>query len=313
MGQPVRRRHDRADRLLVRLLCDADCDCCCARHRFPLPAVLSQGQGAHRPGRHPGRGIGRRAAGRPRLVGDVGATIGALLPLLQQKPTDRIWRRRESITPRRARRSTIWPWARPASTSSIRNRSPGNQRPSGRRRRLHLRCRPADGLGRALPGHERQAAADRVVLARLDGQCAGEVIGAQAAFPGRQMVSLSGDGGFSMLMGDFLKPRAAWVAGEGRRVQQRRARLHRARAELAGFLDIGPSSRIPISRRWPKPSASAGSGSKTPARSMIGIAAALAHDGPVLVDAVVNRSELAMPPSVTMEMAKGFTLYMVRR
>ena len=43
-----------------------------------------------------------------------------------------------------------------------------------------------------------------------------------------------------------------------------------------------------------------------------GIAAALGHDGPVLIDAVVNRTELAMPPSVTMEMAKGFTLYMVK-
>jgi hypothetical protein len=43
-----------------------------------------------------------------------------------------------------------------------------------------------------------------------------------------------------------------------------------------------------------------------------GIAAALAHDGPVLVDAVVNRTELAMPPSITAEMAKSFTLYMVK-
>jgi pyruvate dehydrogenase (quinone) len=43
-----------------------------------------------------------------------------------------------------------------------------------------------------------------------------------------------------------------------------------------------------------------------------GIAAALAHDGPVLVDAVVNRAELAMPPSITVEMAKGFTLFMVK-
>jgi pyruvate dehydrogenase (quinone) len=42
------------------------------------------------------------------------------------------------------------------------------------------------------------------------------------------------------------------------------------------------------------------------------IGAALAHDGPVLVDAVVNRTELAMPPSITVEMAKGFTLYMVK-
>ena len=43
-----------------------------------------------------------------------------------------------------------------------------------------------------------------------------------------------------------------------------------------------------------------------------GIAAALGHDGPVLVDAVVNRSELAMPPSITVEMAKGFTLFMLK-
>jgi pyruvate dehydrogenase (quinone) len=43
-----------------------------------------------------------------------------------------------------------------------------------------------------------------------------------------------------------------------------------------------------------------------------GISAALAHDGPALIDAVVNRTELAMPPSITLEMAKGFTLFMVK-
>ena len=49
-----------------------------------------------------------------------------------------------------------------------------------------------------------------------------------------------------------------------------------------------------------------------PAEVDDGIAAALSHNGPVLVDAVVNRTELAMPPSISMEMAKGFTLYMVK-
>jgi pyruvate dehydrogenase (quinone) len=43
-----------------------------------------------------------------------------------------------------------------------------------------------------------------------------------------------------------------------------------------------------------------------------GITAALAHDGPVLVDAVVSRTELVMPPAVATEMAKGFTLYMMK-
>jgi pyruvate dehydrogenase (quinone) len=49
-----------------------------------------------------------------------------------------------------------------------------------------------------------------------------------------------------------------------------------------------------------------------PAEVESGIAAALAHDGPVLIDAVVNREELAIPPKITLEMAKGFTLYMVK-
>jgi glyoxylate carboligase len=31
-----------------------------------------------------------------------------------------------------------------------------------------------------------------------------QAIGAQAAYPGRQVIGLSGDGGFAMLMGDFL-------------------------------------------------------------------------------------------------------------
>jgi pyruvate dehydrogenase (quinone) len=33
---------------------------------------------------------------------------------------------------------------------------------------------------------------------------------------------------------------------------------------------------------------------------------------PVPIDAVFNRTELAMPPSITVEMAKGFSLYMVK-
>jgi len=39
---------------------------------------------------------------------------------------------------------------------------------------------------------------------------------------------------------------------------------------------------------------------------------ALEHDGPALVDVVVNRQELAMPPSISAEQAIGFSLYMVR-
>ena len=39
---------------------------------------------------------------------------------------------------------------------------------------------------------------------------------------------------------------------------------------------------------------------------------ALDHDGPCLVDVKVNRQELSMPPTITIQQALGFSLYMMR-
>jgi thiamine pyrophosphate-dependent acetolactate synthase large subunit-like protein len=51
---------------------------------------------------------------------------------------------------------------------------------------------------------------------------------------------------------------------------------------------------------------------EAPAEVKNGIAAALAPDGAALIDALVPRTELAMPPSITIEMAKGSTTYVVK-
>jgi pyruvate dehydrogenase (quinone) len=40
--------------------------------------------------------------------------------------------------------------------------------------------------------------------------------------------------------------------------------------------------------------------------------AAFAHDGPALVDVRTARQELSIPPKITLEQAKGFTLYATR-
>ena len=76
-----------------------------------------------------------------------------------------------------------------------------------------------------------------------------QAIGAQAAFPGRQVISLSGDGGFSMLMGDFLTSHAASASGEDRGLQQRQARLRGARADVDRLSDHRHRSREPKLRR----------------------------------------------------------------
>ena len=79
-----------------------------------------------------------------------------------------------------------------------------------------------------------------------------------------------------------------------------------------GFVPIGTTLKNPNFAAMAETIGMRGIRIEDPARINDGIAAAFAHDGPVLIDAVVNRSELAMPPAITVEMAKGFSLYMLR-
>jgi pyruvate dehydrogenase (quinone) len=79
-----------------------------------------------------------------------------------------------------------------------------------------------------------------------------------------------------------------------------------------GFLDFGTQFQNPNFARMAQSVGIRGIRLEDPGDVEAGISAALAHSGPVLIDAVVNREELSMPPSITLEMAKGFTLFMVK-
>jgi pyruvate dehydrogenase (quinone) len=139
-----------------------------------------------------------------------------------------------------------------------------------------------------------------------------QAIGAQAAFPGRQVISLSGDGGFSMLMGDFLSltqlrlPVKIVVFNNGK------LGFVELEQMSTGFLTTGTDLANPNFAAMAEAAGVRGIRIEKPEEVDAAIAAALAHDGPVLIDAVVARTELAMPPAITTEMAKGFTLYMVK-
>src|SRR6516225_6351068 len=139
-----------------------------------------------------------------------------------------------------------------------------------------------------------------------------QAIGAQAAFPGRQVISLSGDGGFTMLMGDFLS--LVQLGLPVKVVVFHNSALGFIELEQisAGFVPFGTEFKNPNFAAMAEAAGVRGIRFEDPGEVEAGIAAALDHDGPVLVDAVVNRTELAMPPAVTLEMAKGFTLYMVK-
>jgi pyruvate dehydrogenase (quinone) len=139
-----------------------------------------------------------------------------------------------------------------------------------------------------------------------------QAIGAQAASPGRQVISLSGDGGFSMLMGDFLTLTQCKLPVKVVVFNNGTLGFVELEQKSTGFLDFGVDFKNPNFASMAEAVGIRGIRIEDAAQVKDGIAAALAHDGPVLVDAVVNRTELVMPPSVTLEMAKGFTLFMVK-
>jgi pyruvate dehydrogenase (quinone) len=139
-----------------------------------------------------------------------------------------------------------------------------------------------------------------------------QAIGAQATCRDRQVISLSGDGGFTMLMGDFLSlvqlelPVKIVVFNNGA------LGFIELEQKSTGFLDFGTGFKNPNFAAMAEAVGIKGIRLENPGDVEDGIAEALAHPGPVLVDAVVARTELAMPPSITGEMAKGFSLYMIK-
>jgi pyruvate dehydrogenase (quinone) len=139
-----------------------------------------------------------------------------------------------------------------------------------------------------------------------------QAIGAQAAFPGRQVISLSGDGGFAMLMGDFLSLAQLRLPVKVVVLNNGALGFVELEQKSSGFLPTGTDLQNPNFAAVAEAVGMRGIRLEDPAEVNDGIAATLAHDGPVLIDAVVNRTELAFPPAITTEMAKGFTLYMVK-
>ena len=139
-----------------------------------------------------------------------------------------------------------------------------------------------------------------------------QALGVQAACPGRQVVSLSGDGGFTMLMGDLLSARQLGLPIKVVVFNNGTLGFIELEQKSSGFVDTGTTLDNPDFAAMANAAGIHGVRIDDPADLETKLAGALAHPGPVLIDAVVNRMELAMPPKVTTEMAKGFTLYMLK-
>ncbi|MGH6848070.1 MAG: ubiquinone-dependent pyruvate dehydrogenase [Methylocella sp.] len=139
-----------------------------------------------------------------------------------------------------------------------------------------------------------------------------QAIGAQEAFPGRQVISLSGDGGFAMLMGDFLSLVQLRLPVKVVVFNNSALGFIEIEQQSTGFLTTGTELQNPNFAAMAEAVGVRGIRLEDPGDVERGVADALSHDGPVLIDAVVSRRVIPVPPSITTEMAKGFTLYMLK-
>jgi pyruvate dehydrogenase (quinone) len=139
-----------------------------------------------------------------------------------------------------------------------------------------------------------------------------QAIGAQAAFPGRQVISMSGDGGFAMMMGDFLTlvqqklPVKVVVLNNGV------LGFVALEMKAAGFLETGTSLTNPDFAAMARAIGVHAIRVEDPGELSGAVKDVLAHDGPALLDVVSNPQELAMPPAIALEQAKGFGLWALR-
>ncbi|MDQ0472686.1 ubiquinone-dependent pyruvate dehydrogenase [Labrys wisconsinensis] len=257
--------------------------------------------------------IGRRAPVDLGVVGDVRATIEALLPLLTEK-TDRAHLDKAVVHYRRAR----------GDLDALAAGRPGRRpiHPQQVAKAISDRA-AADAIFTCDVGLPTVWAARYLAMngkRRLLGSfwhgsmanAMAQAIGAQAAFPGRQVVSLSGDGGFAMLMGDLLSLTQLGLPAKVVVFNNGALGFIEIEQKSTGFLPTGTELANPNFAAMAEAVGIRGIRLEDPAEVESGIAAALAHDGPVLVDAVVARTELPIPPAVTADMAKGFTLYMLK-
>ncbi|MFF2290831.1 ubiquinone-dependent pyruvate dehydrogenase [Peribacillus butanolivorans] len=139
-----------------------------------------------------------------------------------------------------------------------------------------------------------------------------QAIGAQAARPEVQVVALSGDGGLSMLMGDLLTLRQHKLPVKVVVFNNNALGFVELEMKSSGYLETGTSLENPNFADVAQAMGIEGIRVEDPADLENAVKRAFAHNGPVVLDVVVNRQELSLPPSIKLEQAQGFTLWMLK-
>jgi pyruvate dehydrogenase (quinone) len=139
-----------------------------------------------------------------------------------------------------------------------------------------------------------------------------QAIGAQVTYPDRQVISLSGDGGLAMLMGDLLTIPQYQLPLKIVVFNNHRLGMVQLEMAVVGVPYFGCELKNPNFATLAEAIGMTGIRVEDPAEVRPALQRMLASNGPVLVDVVTDPNVLAMPPKATVKQAEGFALAMTK-
>ena len=137
-------------------------------------------------------------------------------------------------------------------------------------------------------------------------------IGVQAAQKGRQVVSMSGDGGFAMLMGDLITLKQMKLPVKVVIFNNGTLGFVALEMKASGFVETGVDLDNPDFAAMARAMGIHAIRVEDPKELPNAVRDGFASEGPVVLDVVTAKQELSMPPTITAEQVKGFSLWVLR-
>ena len=137
-------------------------------------------------------------------------------------------------------------------------------------------------------------------------------IGAQSAYRGRQVIALAGDGGLTMLFGELVTLIQNRLPVKVIVFNNSSLNFVELEMKAAGIVTFGTDLQNPDFAAVATAMGIYGRRVTEPADLEDVLKEAFAHDGPAVIDVHTARQELSIPPAITIEQAKGFSLYAIR-
>lgn len=242
--------------------------------------------------------LGRRAPVHLGLVGDVGATIDALLPLLDARDDD------SHLTTALKR----WKKDQDGYKDAAKEPDPDVIHPQFVTRTLDRLA--VDNAAFTADGgspmvwclrHIRATGARRFLISLLHGTMANaypQAMGIAAAYPDRQVIAMCGDGGLTMLLGDLMTLKQEKLPVKLLVFNNGSLGFVEMEQRVEGLVDTFTELDNPDFAALANICGIAGYRAETADDLEGAMQAWLAEDGPALLDVPVNRMELVMPPKI---------------